>query len=115
MGVNQSVSIYIPLGAGKFERLLKNKTTIDIDALTELILVIIIFELGRSFITGDWLEVYYSEVRITMCNLLNVCFLNKATMLKKSKGKMKRRNTEPSMVVSPMEIMQDVPSSSGPF
>ncbi|XP_054724833.1 diacylglycerol kinase theta-like [Uloborus diversus] len=39
----------------------------------------------------------------------------KATMLKKSKGKMKRRNTEPSMVVSPMEISQDVPSSSGPF
>ncbi|KAG8185626.1 hypothetical protein JTE90_026087 [Oedothorax gibbosus] len=39
----------------------------------------------------------------------------KATMLKKSKGKMKRRNTEPSMVVSPMEIIADVPSSSGPF
>jgi len=36
-----------------------------------------------------------------------------ATMLKKMKGKMKRRNTEPSMLVSPGTQLAPLPTNEG--
>lgn len=39
--------------------------------------------------------------------------LSQATMLKKMKGKMKRRNTEPTMLVSPGAQLAPLPSNDG--
>lgn len=47
--------------------------------------------------------------------LISVCLCTppQATMLKKMKGKMKRRNTEPTMLVSPGAQLAPLPSNDG--
>lgn len=42
-----------------------------------------------------------------------MCAPPQATMLKKMKGKMKRRNTEPTMLVSPGVQLAPLPSNGG--
>ncbi|GFY70274.1 diacylglycerol kinase theta [Trichonephila inaurata madagascariensis] len=70
---------------------------------------------GMLEVVGVKGVVHMGQIQSGLTSAIRIAQGGHATMLKKSKGKMKRRNTEPSMVVSPMEISQDVPSSSGPF
>ncbi|RZB40043.1 hypothetical protein BDFB_005345 [Asbolus verrucosus] len=51
----------------------------------------------------------FQLIQMSVC----VCAPPQATMLKKMKGKMKRRNTEPTMLVSPGAQLAPLPSNDG--